>query len=392
MSENPNNPYSPNNSENTASDQNFDAQNTTGGSYSAQNSSASSEAHQATSGSSYPEANTTDAQHSYGNQGSYSNQNSSSGQNSYGEQASNTSYGAYNNQPNGQSGAGQYGATASAGQYGSQNAYGNQYGNDPYNSYNGTQTPVKKQKNVLGIVSIALSALGLILGCIPGIMFLGWILLFAGFVTGIVGLFQKFKEKITPIIGIVLSVLGSIISGIVMIFVVAGAVADATPSYSEIESSVSAAAPSSVASSAVASSDATPTVPEGVLAFGKTAEYSDGLKITVSEPANFTPSDTSASLGDESLKDYRKFTVTIENGTDEAFDPSLIYLSGNSGGKEASQVFDSEQNIMSAPNGKILPGDKVSYDVAFGVADPGNITLEAEPDFDREGVIFSSKK
>ncbi len=386
MSENPNNPYSPNNSENTASDQNFDAQNTTGGSYS----SASSDAHQATSGSSYPEANTTDAQNSYGNQGSYSNQNSYSGQNSYGEQASN-SYGAYNNQPNGQSGTGQYGATASAGQYGSQNAYGNQYGNDPYNSYNGTQTPVKKQKNVLGIVSIALSALGLILGCIPGIMFLGWILLFAGFVTGIVGLFQKFKEKITPIIGIVLSVLGSIISGIVMIFVVAGAVADATPSYSEIESSVSAAAPSSDASSAIASSDATPTVPEGVLAFGKTAEYSDGLKIAVSEPANFTPGEY-ASKGDESLKDYRKFTVTIENGTKEAFDPSLIYLSGNSGGKEASQVFDSEQNIMSAPNGKILPGDKVSYDVAFGVADPGNITLEAEPDFDREGVIFSSKK
>lgn len=383
MSENQNNPYSADNSENKASDLNSGAQHTTGGSYSANSAQNSTEDF----GASSTENSASGEQGFSSSQGAYGQQ-----QNAYSGQSP---YGIYNNQPNGQSTAGQYSAPSygvqnAGGQYANQNPYGNQYGNDPYNQYNGTQAPAKKQKNVLGIVSIALSVLGLILGCVPGIMFLGWILLFAGLVTGIVGLFQKFKEKITPIIGIVLSILGSIIATIVFLVTIIGAAADAT-SYEEVDSSTSAASSSS-ASSDIASSDATPTLPEGVLAFGKTAEYSDGLKITVSEPADFTPSDTSASIGDESLKDFRKFTVTIENGTKEAFDPSLIYLSGNSGGKEASQVFDSEQNVMSAPSGKILPGDKVSYDIAFGVADPTNITLEAEPDFDRESVIFTNKK
>lgn len=374
MSENQNNPFSSDTPDNSASDLNSDTQHTTGGSYSANSAQNSAEGF----GSSSTENPAPSEQGFSSSQGAYGQQ-----QDAYSGQSP---YSSYNSQPNGQSTAGQYGASA----YGAQNT-GGQYNNDPYNQYNGTQVPAKKQKNVLGIVSIALSALGLILGCVPAIMFLGWILLFAGFVTGIVGLFQKFKEKVTPIIGIALSVLGSIIAGIVFFFVVAGAVADATSSsYEEVESTPYASE-SSYSSPSVAATEE-PTVPEGVLAFGKTAEYNDGLKVTISEPADFTPSDTSASIGDDSVQNHRKFTITIENGTKEAYDPTSVYLSGNSGGKEMSKVFDSEQNISSGPEGKILPGDKVSYDAVFGVADPENITLEVSPDYDRESVIFTNKK
>lgn len=385
MSENQNNPFSSDTPDNSASDLNSDTQHTTGGSYSANSAQNSAEGF----GSSSTENPAPSEQGFSSSQGAYGQQQDAySGQSPYSSQASTSPYSSYNSQPNGQPTAGQYGASA----YGAQNT-GGQYGNqNPYgNQYNGTQAPAKKQKNVLGIVSIALSALGLILGCVPAIMFLGWILLFAGFVTGIVGLFQKFKEKVTPIIGIALSVLGSIIAGIVFFFVVAGAVADATSSsYEEVESTPYASE-SSYSSPSVAATEE-PTVPEGVLAFGKTAEYNDGLKVTISEPADFTPSDTSASIGDDSVQNHRKFTITIENGTKEAYDPTSVYLSGNSGGKEMSKVFDSEQNISSGPEGKILPGDKVSYDAVFGVADPENITLEVSPDYDRESVIFTNKK
>lgn len=129
-----------------------------------------------------------------------------------------------------------------------------QNGNSPYASASyGVQQPYtapplnngKKPKNKVGLVALALAVVGFILGCIPGIMFLGWVLLFAAFVTGVVGLFQKFKEKLTSILAIVISILGSIASTIVLFFVIANAVAsnpDVQKSFEELEASISATA------------------------------------------------------------------------------------------------------------------------------------------------------
>ncbi|WP_421083849.1 hypothetical protein [Rothia nasimurium] len=301
--------------------------------------------------------------------------------------------------PNPNLGAPQPGAqpTGPAGTYPAPNQ---PYG-DPYATLQ--QPDGKKPKNIVGLVALGLGIVGFILACIPGIMFLGWLLLFAAFVTGIVGLFQKGKEKISSIVALILSVVGSIVSTIVLVVFVANTVATdpefekamqdlesalATPSaVTSVESGASA--PESAAETPAADAGSASAV-EGVLKFGDTAEYSDGLRMTLSEPrTDFVPSEYTARL-DESLTNYVAFTVTIENGTSEPFEP-LFYAEGNSGGKAVDQIFDADQNIGSGPSGRILPGESVTFDVAFGVADPASVTLDVSADFDHDPVLYSNK-
>lgn len=286
---------------------------------------------------------------------------------------------------------------SSAGAYAAPGQYPYQ---DPYASPQ--QPNGKKPKNVVGLVALGLGVLGFILACIPGIMFLGWLFLFAAFVTSIVGLFQKGKEKVSSIVALVLSIVGSIVSTIVLIFVVANTVAtdpEFEQAMEDLESAL--ATPSAVASVSPGVSSSEPaaedsaapgsaTAIDGVLQFGDTAEFEDGLRLTVSEPrTDYVPSEYASRL-DESLTDYVAFTVTIENGTSEPFEP-LFYAEGNSGGKAVDQIFDSEQNIGSAPSGRILPGESVTFDVAFGVADPASVTLDVSADFDHDAVLYSNK-
>lgn len=275
----------------------------------------------------------------------------------------------------------------------------------PYGApYPGPQQPEgKKPKNVVGLVALGLGIAGFILACIPGIMILGWILLFAAFVTAIVGLFQKGKEKVSSIVALVLSIIGSIVSTVVLIVFVANTVSsdpEFEQALKDLESalatptavaSVEAGAASSESAAESSAADAgSATAPEGVLKFGDTAEYSDGLRLTLSEiRTDFVPSEYAARL-DESLTNYVAFTVTIENGTSEPIEP-LFYAEGNSGGKAVDQIFDADQNIGSSPSGRILPGESVTFDVAFGVADPASVTLDVSADFDHDPVLYSNK-
>ena len=146
---------------------------------------------------------------------------------------------------------------SSAGAYAAPGRYPYQ---DPYAAPQ--QPNGKKPKNVVGLVALGLGVLGFILGCIPGIMFLGWLFLFAAFVTGIVGLFQKNKEKVTSIIAIVLSVIGSVISGIVLFFFALNTIAndpELQQSLQELESAV--ASPTATASAPVSSAAPAVTTP-----------------------------------------------------------------------------------------------------------------------------------
>lgn len=79
--------------------------------------------------------------------------------------------------------------------------------------------PKKKSRNILGIVALALAAVGFIFACIPGALIVGWILLPIAFILGIVALFQKDKPKWQGVTAIIVSVVGTII-GVVVFFVV----------------------------------------------------------------------------------------------------------------------------------------------------------------------------
>lgn len=139
-----------------------------------------------------------------------------------------------NNPPNTQS-YGSYGSQSGISQNGG--AYQQPYGAPTYGTpaSDPQQPGGKKPKNIVGIVALALSALGFVLGLFPVTALFGWLLLFAGFVTGIVGLFQKLKEKITSIIAIALSVVGTIASIIAILVFAANTIAN-DPEFAPMES------------------------------------------------------------------------------------------------------------------------------------------------------------
>ena len=82
--------------------------------------------------------------------------------------------------------------------------------------------PPAKQRNVLGIVALAVSAVGFIFACIPGALIVGWILLPIGFILGIVALFLKGK-KWAAITAIVVAIVGTIVGVVVFMSVMATA-------------------------------------------------------------------------------------------------------------------------------------------------------------------------
>ncbi len=93
----------------------------------------------------------------------------------------------------------------------------------------------KKPKNVLGVIALALSAVGFVFACIPGALIVGWVLLPIGFVLGIVALLLKDKPKWQGVTAIIMSVVGTIVGVVVFISLAAGAVSDAIDSTTSAE-------------------------------------------------------------------------------------------------------------------------------------------------------------
>lgn len=83
-----------------------------------------------------------------------------------------------------------------------------------------------KQRNVLGIVALAVAAVGFVFACIPGALIVGWVLLPIGFILGIVALFLKDKAKWQAITAIIVAVVGTVVGVIVFTVVIATAFTD----------------------------------------------------------------------------------------------------------------------------------------------------------------------
>ncbi|RGE17649.1 DUF2510 domain-containing protein [Leucobacter sp. wl10] len=106
---------------------------------------------------------------------------------------------------------------------------------------------------VLGLVGLGLAVLGTILACIPAVFGVGAVLLLAGFVVSLVGLFTKNTAKWPSIVGMILSVVGGVIGSIVLAIVLAANLAgpvlptaptDAPPSTTEQPSDTPTSDPS----------------------------------------------------------------------------------------------------------------------------------------------------
>lgn len=142
------------------------------------------------------------------------------------------------------------------------------------------QQETQKPKNRTGLIALAFSVLGLFLGIFPATSVLGWVLLLAGLGTGIAGIFQKSKEKVTSILAIALSFLGTIICGIV--FLVATILSGtyqvgATPSASESQAESPAASSSLSPQALIQPAEATTSTQPSVTANPSTANAKNSL-------------------------------------------------------------------------------------------------------------------
>ncbi|MBP3978657.1 DUF2510 domain-containing protein [Microbacterium sp. BLY] len=74
-----------------------------------------------------------------------------------------------------------------------------------------------RRSPVLGVVGLGLAVLGSVLACIPVLFWLGAIILLAGFVVSLIGLFQKHAVKWPSIVGMVVSIVGGVIGLTVLV-------------------------------------------------------------------------------------------------------------------------------------------------------------------------------
>lgn len=271
-----------------------------------------------------------------------------------------------------------------------------QYGPGP--GY-GSQPPAQQGSSGLAITGFVLAVVALLLCFVPIINNFAIVLALGGLVLGIVGLVKGRRTgagKGLSIAAIVISVIAGI--GVIVSQIIYSAALDDLSESLESTSVVTAVPEDSASSESGASEDAADQapadpapedVPALALAFGETATFEDGLAVAASVPAAYTPSEWAA--GAEGFTQFVRIDITLTNGTDEAFDPTLTYTTLSSAGVEGSQIFDSQNGLEGGPTTSLLPGQSVTFPVAFGVNDPADLTLEVSPGaFEYDSVIFST--
>ncbi|MGY0486490.1 DUF4352 domain-containing protein [Streptomyces sp. WG-D5] len=136
---------------------------------------------------------------------------------------------------------------------------------------------------------------------------------------------------------------------------------------------------SSSSASTRVSSPPAESATSGAYSAGQTAGYKSGLKVTVYEATEFTPSDTSA--GHTSGNKAYEVTVKLDNSGKGKFDSTLVYVTARAGeeGETAEQVFDSAQSIGDSFSGTLLPGKKASATYAFDAPSDAKV-LDVEVD------------
>lgn len=131
-----------------------------------------------------------------------------------------------------------------------------------------------------------------------------------------------------------------------------------------------------------------PAVQENA-AFGTAVTYVDEVSISVSEPAEFTPTEYAAG-NDQAYQVV--FSITITNGSDANLDPAT-YSRVSSGGVEASQIFDFDNSVGDlsyGPSTVILPGGTITWLEAYSITDLQSIIFQIAPSYDYDDAIFTN--
>lgn len=285
---------------------------------------------------------------------------------------------------------------ASAGQYSTQPYAAAQY---PAAAYGGAPAPAPPAPapeqggpNVLGIVALVIAAVGFVFACIPFIQVVAWVLLPIAFVLSIVALFLA-GRKWPAITGLVISVVGAIVGAVVaavVVFGIFGRIVDSGVIQEEIREGLEEEFGSPVPT-APASPGESEAGPSAALAFGDTMEWADGVTMTVSEPESFAPSDLAA--GSDQAEDL-VFTLTIANGSSEPVQP-VVVSTLSSDGTDATRILDIAAEggqVGIPPTTPIPPGESITWQEAWSVADPSSLTMRTAPSFVYEAAVFTNEE
>ncbi|WP_018156377.1 hypothetical protein [Demetria terragena] len=125
-----------------------------------------------------------------------------------------------------------------------------------------------------------------------------------------------------------------------------------------------------------------PAEEAGTVAWGKTYTSPTKRKIVSGVPQPWTPNEYAITEG--GWKKYVKVTLTLVNDANEPFDSSELTAAGTSGDRATEPVFD---DSVGTPDRTVLPGRKLSFDLAFGYEPGAPLTVELST-FDGPIVTF----
>lgn len=136
----------------------------------------------------------------------------------------------------------------------------------------------------------------------------------------------------------------------------------------------------------------TPSPSLSISKFGDTVTWVDKLAVAVKPVGAGTVSSSGLGATTSGGALYM-FDVTLSNGTSDLYDPTMLTISTvyGSSGTQASEVFDSAQNLGTPFSGKILPGKAQTVRMAFAIPPEGlsDVTMTVTPDFSRKDAIFT---
>jgi hypothetical protein len=121
---------------------------------------------------------------------------------------------------------------------------------------------------------------------------------------------------------------------------------------------------------------------------GEVVTYEDGLSVSVSQPAPYTPSAEAA--GVQAGGTNVVFNVVITNNSKKNVEIGG-FPSVNSGGAAASSITDMGANVGLPPSTTLLPTQKITFQDAYSVKDQADITYLITPGIGYKQAIFTSK-
>ena len=208
-----------------------------------------------------------------------------------------------------------------------------------------------------------------------------------GLVLGIIGLVLKNLRKLLAAIGTVVSALAVIAAIIMQIIYITAIFAPINSAIDEFNDYTPPPIPSFTSEPFSPTPDPIPSDDTISATYGQQIVYDDKVAMTVSAPAPFTPSSSAIASQDQAASIV--VTVTIVNGSSTDLTP-FVLSSVTSGGVDGSIIADPGQNIGVLPPTDTIPaGGTLTFQEAWSVADPNDITYMTSPSFSYQQATFT---